>query len=92
MDLEELELRKRELQLQRQIAWMEREQSGLRLVKTTWRWMLTVGVPLGLAFIGAALATNGLFERYDRSVYFAVGAGCILAALGVRWFARRSLT
>ena len=52
--VEQLEARKKELQLQRQIAWMEREKQGMSFLKKASLWVWATGLPWAMILCGAA--------------------------------------
>ena len=88
--LEELERRKKELELKREIAWMEREDHAVASVTNAWKWALAVGLPILLAIAGIAYVVASFTAHGTDAVWIRFGGGAlVVAAAGLRWFMRR---
>lgn len=87
--MNELEAKKKELQLKRDIARMELEQSSVTAGKGFLRWMLAVGIPAGLALAGAAHLYDATRFSYQRGEFASIGVAFLVAAWFVRKWAKR---
>lgn len=91
--MEDLEAKKKELQLKRDIARMELEQSSLQAAKSFWRWITRIGLPGFFGLLAAVSWWAVLFMHNlgDRE-FVAVFAFLMLGvAVGIRlWASTRS--
>ena len=86
--LNELEEKKKALQLEREIAWMQREKAGVSFAGQAWHWLLRVGLPVGLLLAGVANIYNGMEKSYDKEPQILFGLVLVVAAVGLRKFTK----